>query len=135
MSEQEMTAEKLIKRHLIQLAAQEGEITGWHKRLTAETIDEAWQKLMIESGLNHDYLEEFRGSGERTGLDCPDSRHYESETVGAQLLDGTWVGWTYWSGGGKFGNPEDIPWIEDAYLLDVEEQQKMVTVRKFKKRK
>ncbi len=44
------------------------------------------------------------------------------------------MGWTYWSGGGKFGNPEDIPWIEDAYLLDIEEEQKMVTVRKFKKR-
>jgi hypothetical protein len=54
IGEQEMTAEQLIKRHLIQIAAQEGEITGWHKRLTAETIDEAWQKLMIESGLNHD---------------------------------------------------------------------------------
>lgn len=27
-----------------------------------------------------------------------------------QAPDGTWVGWTYWYGGGKYAEPSAIPW-------------------------
>lgn len=73
---------------------------------------------------------ELRCSGVPTGLPCDYSRHYESKSVAAEMLDGSWVGWTYWHGGGKHGEPELIPWMEDAY--EVETWEEMQPVRKFK---
>ena len=49
-----------------------------------------------------DATEEVRCSGIPTlDIDCWGSRHYEAESVVAQVPDGSWVGWTYWTGGGK----------------------------------
>jgi hypothetical protein len=96
-------------------------------------IDAGWDALAAD-GSHWDVMEEFRQSGERTGLPADTfSRHYESEEVGRKLDDGTWVGWTYWHGGGKHGEPEMIPWMDSAYLLDVTEEEKVVTVRTFSK--
>jgi hypothetical protein len=50
-----------------------------------------------------------------------------------QMPDGTWVGWTYWYGGGKHGEPSAMPWIEDAYNLDCKEERVMMTKRTFTK--
>lgn len=79
-------------------------------------------------------MEEFRQSGIETGLDSEFSRHYEGEAVAAKMSDGSWVGWTYWTGGGKFGEPEAVPWIEDAYYVDCAEEEKMMVVRTFTKK-
>lgn len=78
-----------------------------------------------------DAKSEIRGGDVETGIKCPCSRHYESKAVASQLPGGRWVGWTYWYGGGKHGEPGAIDWIEDAYLLDCVETQEVVTVRKF----
>jgi hypothetical protein len=67
-----------------------------------------------------------------THLSCPSSRHYESDAVAAKAPDGSWVGWTYWYGGGKHGEPEAIDWIEDAYDVICAEEEKLVVVRTFK---
>ena len=72
-----------------------------------------------------------RSSGTNTGLECELSHHYESNAVAAKLPDGSWVGWTYWYGGGKHGEPEAVDWMDDAYAVDCAEEQKMVTVRTF----
>ena len=77
-----------------------------------------------------DIIAELRGSGVPTGLLAPHSRHYESKAVAAEMLDGSWVGWTYWYGGGKHGEPEAIPWMEDAYEVTPWEETQVV--RKFK---
>ncbi len=79
----------------------------------------------------YDAESNLRGCGEPTGLPCDYSRHYESESVAAEMLDGSWVGWTYWHGGGKYGEPESIPWMEDAY--DVATEVVMEPVRKFRR--
>jgi hypothetical protein len=42
------------------------------------------------------------------------------------MLDGSWVGWTYWYGGGKHGEPGSIKWVEDAYDVVMTEVQKGV---------
>lgn len=65
-----------------------------------------------------------------TGLPVDGSRHYESKAVAAQV-GGYWVGWTYWFGGGKHGEPGSIEWIDDAYLLEVTEETRVIQV--FKK--
>lgn len=66
-----------------------------------------------------------------TGLPAPSSRHYESEAVAYQYVDGSWVGWSYWYGGGKHGEPEAIDWMEDAYDVNCTEEEKVVVVRTF----
>lgn len=101
---------------------------------TAENIDALYDEADAnDDGPLQDARSEVRASGMDTGLDCEWSRHYESKAVAAQMPDGSWVGWTYWYGGGKHGEPEAIDWIDDAYALDCLEEQKLVTVRTFTK--
>lgn len=76
----------------------------------------------------HDSLCELRNSGVDTGLPCDYSRHYESKSVAAEMLDGSWVGWTYWYGGGKHGEPSAIPWMEDAYEVEMKIEMQPVKV-------
>lgn len=67
-----------------------------------------------------DATEEFRSSyDQETDIECDWSLHYDSKSVAKKLDDGRWVGYTYWSGGGKHGEPEAIDWIGDAYFLKV----------------
>jgi hypothetical protein len=61
------------------------------------------------------------------------SRHYECKEVATQLHDGTWIGWTYWYGGGKHGNPGEIEWMPYAYELTCKEEVKTMTVHTFSK--
>jgi hypothetical protein len=104
--------------------------------LTAENIDEVYGILAEEESFQ-DHLQEevneFRCGGEETDIAAEWSRHYESESRAVKLADGTWVGWTYWFGGGKHGEPEAVEWMPDAYLLKVTEEEKLVTVRTFEK--
>jgi hypothetical protein len=81
-----------------------------------------------------DAFYEVRPGEVETDVNCEGSRHYESKSVAAKMRDGSWVGWTYWYGGGKHGEPESIPWMEEAYDLDCVEEEKMVVVRTFKKK-
>ena len=101
------------------------------ERPTADELERLYAKHDGENDLC-DACNEVRDTGEETGL--PDrgySRHYECEEVATQCPDGSWVGWTYWHGGGKHGCPEEMPWIENAYDVIVTEEQKLVTVRSF----
>jgi len=68
-------------------------------------------------------LEEFRSSyDEETDLKCEDSRHYESKSVAKQLKNGKWIGYTYWFGGGKHGEPGAIDWVQYSYFLNCEKK-------------
>lgn len=88
----------------------------------------------IEAADEHwDGKSEVRSGEIDTGLECDWSRHYESKSVAMQFPDGSWVGWTYWYGGGKHGEPEAIDWMCDAYDLECTEEEKVVTVRTFTK--
>lgn len=102
------------------------------QQITGENIDELYAALVVE-GKHWDAKNEIRNSGTETGLPCEFSRHYESEAVAAKMPDGSWVGWTYWYGGGKYSEPEAIDWMEEAYNLDCIEEEKLVVVRTFTK--
>ncbi|UZS00892.1 hypothetical protein [Pseudomonas phage vB_PsaM_M1] len=95
---------------------------------------EALYEKMYDEDILWDAISEIRCSGINTNIACPYSRHYESQSVALQCIDGSWVGWTYWYGGGKHGEPESIDWIEHAYDLDVKEEEKLVIVREFSKK-
>lgn len=100
--------------------------------VSPETIGDLYS-LLQEFGGQQDYESEFRSGQAETGLSCHGSRHYESKSVAAKLSDGSWVGWTYFYGGGKHGEPEAIDWMTDAYELVVTEEERLVVVREFKR--
>lgn len=72
--------------------------------------------------------EDLRGGGECTGLDSPSSRYYEGTEVAAQLPDGSWVGWTFWHGGGKHGAPWEIEWMSEAYPVACRQETRIVNI-------
>jgi hypothetical protein len=74
---------------------------------------------------------EVRCGDLETELSCESSRHYESNAVAMKFPDGSWVGWTFWCGGGKHGEPEAIEWINNAYDIECKEEEKLVIVRTF----
>lgn len=100
--------------------------------LTAEEIDARYE-AMVEAEEHWDAMNEIREGRFETGIPCEWSRHYESKSVALQAFDGSYVGWTYWYGGGKHGEPEAIDWIEDAYDLHCVEEEKLTVVRTFSK--
>lgn len=130
----QMTPQKQIKAVILAKAY------AWAEKqlpeLTAENIDEEYDAACDDENLRYcvqDARSEVRAGDVETGLPCEWSRHYESKSVAAKLPDGSWVGWTYWYGGGKHGEPEGIDWISDAYSLNCTEEEKLVTVRTFAK--
>jgi hypothetical protein len=127
-----MTPEQKIKWAILEQAVACGSIVV-PEPITADNIDNFYEELLVMPSRHWDYVSEFRESGTPTGLQCEFSRHYESDAVAAQMPDGTWVGWTYWYGGGKHGEPEAIDWMGQAYFVDCHEEEKMMVVQTFTK--
>lgn len=106
----------------------------------AATIEEWWEKAE-ENELEHiagtfgDAMCEFRSSGFETDLPTPyenQARHYEYNEVAAEMPDQTWVGWTYYHGGGKHSDPDGIDWIPGAYFVEMKVEMKPVRVFSLK---
>lgn len=120
-------AELLIKKEIVKIA------NGWNSEVTVPDdcdIIEFYDDNRYEYDELIDATEEFRCSGIDTNLDSEYSRHYESERV-AKEIDGVWVSWIYWHGGGKFGEPEAIDWIESAKIVNCEEKEVVTIQRTF----
>lgn len=97
-----------------------------------DNIDDIFQNLEDEGELS-DTLHEVRPGTLKTDIPTKYSRHYESYAVASKLPDNTWVGWTYWYGGGKHGEPEAIDWIQYAYDVSCVEEEKLVVIQTFTK--
>ena len=126
-----MTPQQKIK-HLILAKAAEWENKNLGE-VSADNVDELYDEL-VEADGHWDAKSEVRSGDVETGIPCDGSRHYESKSVAAKMFDGSWVGWTYWYGGGKYGEPEAINWMKDAYNLNCTEEEKVVVVRTFTKK-
>lgn len=124
-----MTPEQKIKWAILEVAARFNKTEA--PAYPCENVDELYSELVK----NDDHLDakaEVRSSGFETKLPCPYySRNYESKAVAMKMPDSSWVGWTYWYGGGKHAEPEAIDWIEYAYNVDCAEEEKVVVVRTF----
>jgi hypothetical protein len=128
-----MTPEQKLKHAILLLAAKWKDITlSADAEITAENVDALYEEH-DEGGMLQDARSELRSTGEETGISAPWSRNYETEAVGKQMPDGSWVGWTHYYGGGKYSEPDAIPWMEDAYDLICTEEQVTVTKRTFTK--
>lgn len=124
-----MTPEQRIKREIL-IDADMHANEGVRIEITEENVDELYEAANEDCGLQ-DAIYDFRCSGIDTELPSPTSRHYETKSVARKLMDGHWVGWTYWFGGGKHGEPEAIDWMYGVYALDCKEEEKLVVVRTF----
>ena len=124
-----MTPEQKIKHAILVRDAELIEEELDTPRITKDNIDE----LYDENADLCDAEEEIRRGEVETGIPCDWSRHYESKSVAAKMPDGSWVGWTYWYGGGKHGEPYAVDWMELAYDLDCKEEEKLVIVQTFTK--
>ena len=95
---------------------------------TEEKINAAFEAIE-DHGLDDEVSEaesQLRSSyTHETELACQSSRHYEAVSVARQFGD-KWVGWTYWYGGGKHGEPGSVEWIEHAYFVEAKEETKVV---------
>ena len=124
-----MTPEQLIKHAILtQVCAKHSDY--FDGKVTAQNVDAVWdlrhENDSFYESVNEELHWEFRGGTVKTGIKAPDSRHYECRSVAAQMECGTWVGWDFWYGGGKHGEPESVDWIEYAYFLDCEERTEVV---------
>lgn len=118
-----LTAAQKLKQLIIYRATD-----GMERLEAGDAIDARYEELDNEDALQ-DYSSELRYEGEQTYLsDRYSSRHYECHEVAAEMLDGSFVGWTYWYGGGKHGEPGVIEWIEDAYDVVYGEETRTVKV-------
>ena len=123
-----MTPTQKIK-HAILLTAMIS-IPTQDQPITADNVDALYDENGSEGRLQ-DAASEVRGGQFMTDIKAPWSRHYESKSVATQMPDGSWVGWSYWYGGGKYSEPEAINWMDDAYDLTCVEEVKTVTVKTF----
>jgi len=108
----------------------------WNNKLAleypCENIDTLYEKL-TETDAYYDANNEIRSIGIETKIPSEYSRYYESKSLAMKMPDNSWVGWTYWYGGGKHGEPEAIDWIEYAYDVNCQEEEKTLIVQTFTK--
>ncbi len=126
-----MKPSDLIKKEILSTVSnwldEYGETNSIPKNLDTPEDIENTIELLKNSDYWYDAKNEIRSATHETGLDLGYSRHYESKGVAMQI-DGKWIGWTYWYGGGKHGEPSAIEWIDDAIFLDAKEETKVVMV-------
>lgn len=129
-----MTPTQKIKFEIIKRAAKDTSYVL--ENIDEDNIDELYDELRDDDEGPLDIIDEeyqFREGDVETGLPCDYSRYFETKSVATQLEDGSWIGWTYYYGGGKHAEPESVEWMEHAYDLKVTEEEKLVIVRTFKK--
>lgn len=122
------TPEQYIKQDILLMAIE----NKYSDIAITEVPDDKISELFDQySSALQDDIYEYRQGWVNTDINSPYSRNYESNSVAKQMHDGTWVGWTHWYGGGKHGQPESIPWMNEAYFLDCKEEEKVVVIQTF----
>ena len=129
-----MTAEQILKSAILDQVAEWIKDDGDTNLVlegpfdTQEKISAAFEAIE-DHGLDDEVSEaeaELRGSyTHETGFQGMYSRHYEYKSVARQFGD-KWVGWTFWYGGEKHGEPESVEWMEDAYFVEAKEETRVV---------
>jgi len=102
--------------------------------VTGDNVDALYAALVAEDG-HWDARNEVRCSGVETGLartvPYMTARHYDHKEVAAKMPDGSWVGWTYWHGGGKHGEPSAVEWMDGSYPVNQREEPRTIIVNLF----
>lgn len=128
----QLTATQLIKKAIVQRINEQNYDDYQQPINTVEEIEVAYD-LAVEKDLHWDWENEVRSGGIETELPAPFSRHYECD-IHAQKIDDQWVGYPFFYAGGKYGQPQEMEWISDAFFVDCKEEEKLVVVRTFSKK-
>lgn len=121
----EMTAQELIYKSLINKACfiSDDVVRVFFEYDDRASCEDTWHYLKENFECCYDVEYETR-YGDQEVLDLEpktSSRHYEIE-VRATEVDGIWVAWDFYYGGGKHGEPEAFDWISNARIVDCEER-------------
>ena len=105
----------------------------------ATEISEDLQEYIEGSDYPEDYftneLNCLRESGDECNIPPKEySRHYEVDYV-VKEIEGKWIGWNYWYGGGKYGEPDTIDWVSDSEFVEVASEDVVTVVKRTFKRK
>lgn len=124
-----MTPKHKIMATILLQGIESGKIVDDIGELTDDTVEGVFTDYF--DAIIDEFFEFREGEFPTPGICKRWSRHYETTGVAAQMFDGSYVGWTYFTGGGKHGEPAEEPWIEDAYDLNCVEEEKLMIVRTF----
>lgn len=95
------------------------------------SYEDLWSELKEQYDFCYEIEFEFREGIETNLSPKTSSRHYEIDVV-ASKIDGVWVAWDFYYGGGKHGEPEAFDWISNARIVDCEERVVTKTEYVFK---
>lgn len=133
----EMTAQELIYKSMIHECYKREDnfnFTDYPEDITYEDLFDELLDTVFGDTL-YEIRYDFR-YGDQEVLDLEpktSSRHYEIE-VRASKIDGVWVAWDFYYGGGKHSEPEAFDWISNARIVDCEERVVTKTEYVFKER-
>ena len=124
----------MVKLEIIKRAATKNDILIFKDEYSSEMIDE-----MYGDALNGEYSDEvneesynIRHDGEEINLPATcTSRHYEVDTH-VLNIDGKWIAFDYYYGGGKHSDPDSIDWLDTCRFVCCEEKVVTQTIRTFK---
>lgn len=124
-----MTPTQKLKWAILRLAAQFNKTAL--PAITEASIDAHYDELVARDE-HWDAMNEFRSTGRLSGIsravDHQASQSFEHEEVVAKMPDGSWVGWTYWFGGGKHADSSAVCWMDDAYEVAHRTETKIVDI-------
>ena len=137
MSNKKLTPQDYIHKSIIEDVLGCGDDITIDCELTLENASEIYnnpEEYFAGTDYPSDYIyestQEYRYCGEECNISPKSySRHYEVDYV-VKEIDGKWVGWNYWYGGGKFGEPEAIDWIGDAEFVKVQSEEVVTIVKR-----
>jgi len=80
-------------------------------------------------------ISEFRDSGEPINEKIEEDRYYCYREVAKRItgLCKVFLAWTYYFGGGKYGEPWGVEWMDDCYLVRVKEVEEVRVVKIYEK--
>lgn len=126
-----MNAQQLLRKAILLKAVFFENIEPFNENLDGAAIDELYESYSENDELRDAWIE-IRCSG----IDAHElssvtfSGHYEID-VKAIKIDGIWVAFDFYYGGGKYGEPEDYNFIADARIVNCEEKQVTITAYNF----
>lgn len=92
--------------------------------------DKRYESWIEREEILYGAIEEVRRSGTPTNNIVVEGRYYCSREVVKRItgLCRVFLAWTYYFGGGKYGEPDEVEWMDDCYLVKEKEEIRIIKV-------
>lgn len=123
----DLTAQEMIYKNMIQCVIEiHDDIARFvYDYGSHDSYCDLWYELKDKFNSKTDVLynvEYETREGMETNLRPKTSSRYYEIDVHAIEVDGIWVAWDFYYGGGKHGEPEAFDWISNARIVECEEK-------------